>query len=134
MNKINEIFKTHKEFILYAIIGVTGVSIDFALFYVLHNYFSVPALLANIISVSGGIVNNFILNTVFNFKKKDKIAVRFASFFTIGIIGMLLSNFILIFFNYLMRFDATLVKIFSIPVVVVIQFILNKKISFRDFK
>lgn len=128
-NKILE----HKEFLLYAIIGVTGVAIDFIIFYLLYNKLNADVVIANIISVSAGITNNFILNTFFNFKKKDRIGTRFFSFFTVGIAGLLLSNLIIFIFHSKAGLDATLVKFISIPPVVVFQFILNKKISFRDF-
>ena len=61
------------HFIKYAVIGVTGVSIDFLVFYLLTEYAGMYYQYANAISVTCGITNNFIWNAIYNFKVKDKI-------------------------------------------------------------
>ena len=71
-------------------------------------------------------------NTFYNFKKLDHVLFRFLSYFTITICGMGLST-VLIYYGkaivnvYLLK---TCLVLFVIPA---IQFILNKKITYRNF-
>jgi putative flippase GtrA len=102
---------------------------------------------ANPISMSVGIINNFFLNAFFNFRETDRLLSRFLSFYAVGIVGILVGNFILWFFNGvignsvssllayiwqpLSNYRLELVKGGSIIVIGVMQYFLNKYISFR---
>lgn len=132
--KILSLFKKYKNFILYGVIGVTGVTIDYIGFTILTRKFETDVLIANLISVTMGIINNFVWNTFVNFKKKDKIFLRFISFFLVGIFGLGLSSGILRLFVDILGFDPLLIKFLSIIVVVITQYFLNKNISFKNFR
>jgi putative flippase GtrA len=134
LNTFLKLFEKYKNFILYGLIGVTGVTIDYLIFNLLTTQLSMNIFLANIISVTAGIINNFILNTLFNFKKKDKILLRFLSFFTVGLLGLGLSSLILKIFVDILEFNVLFVKVLSIIIVVIVQYVLNKNISFSNFK
>lgn len=131
---LNAKYVKHKNLILYALIGFTGVTLDFIIFYILYNFAGLNDKFANIISVSIAISNNFILNILFNFKKRDSFLLRFSSFFIIGILGLAISSVFLEIFHTRAGFDANIIKALSIPIVVAIQYLLNKTISFRDIK
>lgn len=70
---------------------------------------------------------SFILNRQFNFKVKDKTHQRFVSFFTVGIIGLAISSFLIYMLVTIMTFNEQVAKLMTIAVVSLIQFILNKK-------
>ena len=57
-----------------------------------------------------------------------------AIFFAVGIFGMFLSSVLLHFFIDTLNLNELLSKLASIIIVVIIQFILNKYISFREDK
>lgn len=120
----------NRQFISYSIIGVTGATIDFVLFSIFVKSFSINYLISNTISVSAGITNNFLLNTFLNFKVKDKLAVRFFRFYTIGISGLLMSSVMLYIFITLLHMDTLVSKAVTIIFVVILQYNLNKKYSF----
>jgi|WetSurSiteA1Bulk_404760.scaffolds.fasta_scaffold08281_3 putative flippase GtrA len=120
----------NRQFISYSIIGVTGATIDFVLFSIFVKSFSINYLISNTISVSAGITNNFLLNTFLNFKVKDKLAVRFFRFYTIGISGLLMSSVMLYIFITLLHMDTLISKAITIIFVVILQYTLNKKYSF----
>ncbi len=120
---------TFKQFIFYIIIGASGVTIDFIFFNILI-YFKVHYILANCISVSSGIINNFFLNRRFTFKKNDKSVQRFISFFLVGLFGLLLSSLILFTNQNYIHMDVVVAKIISIVLIAFIQFTLNKIITF----
>lgn len=122
-----------KHLILYGVFGVSAAVLDYAIFFVLNCYCSV---LPEIASLSGnicGFLFTFSCNTFFNFKKSSHILYRFISYLSITAGGMALSTLLIYFTKnaanvYLLK--AVLV-LFVIPV---IQFILNRKITYRDFK
>ena len=128
---ISKLYYNFRNLILYGIISLCTSSLDFLCFWVLTNYIGVHYLLANCISVIIGITTSFILNRKYNFKVKDKVAKRFAIFFTVGLCGMLLSNIILWIGIDKLNCDKTITKLASIFIVVFFQFLMNKYVTFR---
>src|SRR3989338_2012861 len=128
---LKKIYKKYSQFIHYGIIGVSGVILDFIAFLVLYNVLGVNPVVATCISVLIGITNNFILNTRYNFKKTDKLLLRYLSFLIVGLSGLLISMFILAF-GQVFALDVNLMKLASLPVIVVYQYFLNKSVSFKE--
>ena len=118
-----------RQLILYCCIGLVGASLDFALFAVLEHLGWEPVA-ATAVSVSLGIVVNFVLNVLFNFRTRHRLVMKFISFYSVGVFGIFLSMATV----YLLTVDAgmgpLLAKLVSIPVVVVAQFGLNKYVTF----
>lgn len=114
-------------------IGFTGATLDYIIYLILFNKLGVSPDIASFLSMSVSIVNNFIWNSKFNFKKTDNFKRRMISFYAVGIFGMILTSLVINITYYVFHFDANIVKLVMIPVIAVIQFILNKKISFKNF-
>lgn len=130
-NVITKFLQKFKNLILYGIIGSCSSFLDFITYTFLIRIDQFNYLIANCISVVIGIVTSFILNRKYNFKVKDKTAKRFSIFLLIGLCGMLMSNLILyICIDYLLL-NKIISKLCSIIFVVIIQFILNKYITFK---
>jgi putative flippase GtrA len=129
--KFFAILKSKKSFIVYCLIGLSGVTLDYLSFVLFVNWFSVNYQIANAISTSLGIINNFFLNTHFNFKTRDRLFARFISFYSIGLLGLLVSAGILYFGVSKLNFSPNYTKIFTLFVVVVLQYNLNRLVSFR---
>lgn len=87
-------------------------------------------LQSNFISVNIGIFLSFILNTYFNFKKSDRLALRAVSFFAVGYAGLLLSLLILYIGADMLYINDLVVKLFSIVIVALFQFVLNKTVTY----
>lgn len=134
MELIKKLYAKFRNLILYGIIGCFTASLDFAVFTLLSKYAGIHYIVANCISVLVGITTSFILNRSINFKVKDKTGQRFAIFLAVGLFGLLLSNLILYVGIDVLHFDKLLVKLASIVLVVLIQYILNKFITFRENK
>jgi len=117
--------------ILYGIIGSLASGLDFVVFTILSKYIGIYYILANCISVLVGITTSFILNRSFNFKVKDKVGKRFIIFLFVGLCGLGLSNIILYVGVDMLQIGKTSVKFASIILVVLVQFLLNKFITFR---
>ena len=65
------LFNRYNVFLRYSIIGGTGASLDFIVFFLLNEFIGMTYIYANIISVGCGITNNFILNSIYNFKLQE---------------------------------------------------------------
>lgn len=114
----------------YGLIGLLCSALDTALFSMLVYLFHGNEIASNFISVSIGITLSFVLNRKFTFDAKDHIARRYVSFFLVGMCGLLLSEGLLLFAT-INGIEPIVMKLISVFIVAVFQFILNKFISFR---
>lgn len=121
----------HRQLLLYGFIGVTGATLDFLVFLFLYNILGLNPSIATAISVTVGIVNNFLLNAFFNFKKTDQLLNRFFTFYAVGFAGLLLSVALIYVLHDVIHIDANIAKVISIPIIVVLQYVFNKKYSFN---
>ncbi|MER7010591.1 GtrA family protein [Saccharopolyspora sp. NPDC000359] len=119
-----------RQLLRYALIGGSGVLLDYLLFLLLFNAVGMHEQLANAISTTAGITNNFVLNALFNFRKRDRIVVRFLRFYAVGLTGIALTFLLLQVFSGWLGIDPNLVKAGSLPVVLLLQYTINKKWSF----
>ena len=130
LGPVGEVWQRYRSFVLYQLIGVSGVLLDLVLFLGLYNALGVHEQLATVLSTSAGITNNFLLNSYLNFRRRDGMLRRFARFYTVGLVGIALVAALLVVFHTWMGVDANIVKVASMPVVAVLQFFLNKRWSF----
>lgn len=128
---IRRLLSKHKLLIKYGIIGGISASLDFIIFSLLNNIFHIDYLLANIISVHCGIICSFILNRQYNFKIKNKVLMRLSAFYIIGLLGLAVSTVLLYLLVDISGINRTIAKLLTIILVALMQFILNKTISFK---
>ena len=133
-NMINDVYVRFRNLILYGIIGCFCATLDFGVYSLLCLWGIMPYLWANVISVHMGIFTSFVLNRSLNFKVKDKAAVRFFSFYTVGLIGMGISELMLYLMVTVGGWNELVCKLLSIAVVALVQFMLNKHITFKTNK
>ncbi|MEI7603601.1 MAG: GtrA family protein [bacterium] len=138
MEKIKQLakhrYKKHKKLIKYLIIGASGAGLDLIVFTLFVNIFLWNPFIVKSFSTTLGITNNFILNIMFNFKVRDEILKRFLYFFSTGIFGLLLSLGIFWIFITNLGWDKNIVNLITIVVVILVQYNLNKHISFGEKK
>lgn len=114
----------------YGLIGVLCSFIDVVVFSLLVYAVHIDDLIANIFSVVIGLTISFICNRKLTFKVTNHIALRYVSFFCVGMLGLLLSEFILYVFGEF-GMAAIFSKLISVVVVGAFQFICNKLVSFK---
>ncbi|MFA6981756.1 MAG: GtrA family protein [Patescibacteria group bacterium] len=124
--------KKYRKFLLYTAIGLTGVSLNYALFYVFVKVLDMHYQLANLISVSVGITNNFIWNAKLNFKVSDALRSRFIKFYSVGLCGYILSSLLLYVFHEKLGIEVLVSKLMTMFFVLVLQYSLNSKYSFGN--
>ena len=125
-----QIIERYQHFLLYAIIGGFCAALDFGIYSALC--FILPYLWANVISTHCGIFCSFFLNRQFNFKVKNKTVVRFLSFYIVGLIGLGISSLLLYLLVDMANLNELVCKLLTIVLVAIIQFILNKFITFKN--
>ena len=121
-----------RTLILYGIIGSFSSFLDFIIYTLLTGYVGLFYITANCISVLMGITTSFALNRKYNFKVKDKTGKRFFIFLTVGLCGLLMSNLILYVCIAHLQYNTTPSKLLSIILVVFLQFLINKYITFKQ--
>lgn len=122
--------RTLRQLVRYTLIGGSGVVLDLVAFLLLHNTAGMDEQLANAISTTVGIANNFVLNARFTFERRDRLLVRFLRFYAVGLTGIVLTNLLFLAFTDGLGIDANVVKAASLPLVLALQFVLNRKWSF----
>ena len=121
------------QLVKYVLIGILGLIVDFGVYTVL-THFTINVEIANIISSTCGIINNFFWNSYTNFKVHDRLILRFISYFLVGQITSIFTTISLFIFATKMGFPHLIVKIIATFVATLIQFIINKIITFRKSK
>lgn len=121
------------QLIKYVLIGVLGLVVDFGI-YTLLTHFKMNVELANIISSTCGIINNFFWNSYTNFKVHDRMLLRFISYFLVGQITTVFTTVSLFIFVTRLHFPHLIVKVIATFVATLIQFVINKLITFRKGK
>ncbi|WKZ24282.1 MAG: GtrA family protein [Candidatus Dojkabacteria bacterium] len=153
MNLVKRVLRvalSKKRFILYISIGFTGLTLDIISFIIMVRWLGMNEFIANTISMSIGITNNFFLNAFLNFKRTDRLLLRYVSFYSVGLVGIAVGNlFLWIFMIWLgayvhqilvlisqpiALYQLELVKGGSIVFIAVMQYFLNKHFSFRGKK
>lgn len=119
-----------RQLITYALVGGSGVLLDMCAFLLLYNTAGLHEQVANVISTSIGITNNFVLNALFTFDKRDRLLMRYLRFYAVGLTGIVLTFALLAVFSRGLGIDPNIVKAGSLPVVLAFQFALNRKWSF----
>ncbi len=121
------------QLVKYVLIGILGLVVDFGVYTIL-THFKMNVEIANIISSTCGIINNFFWNSYANFKVHDRLILRFISYFLVGQITTIFTTISLFIFATKMGFPHLIVKIIATFVATLIQFIINKIITFRKSK
>jgi putative flippase GtrA len=119
-----------QQFLLYCLCGGLGVSTDYVVFYL-----SVTAGLwyqgANLLGYLAGTLLSFALNRVLTFKMRDRVAQRLLMFLGVAAVGFCASAALLWVLVQLLDVDPRIAKLLTLPLVVVLQFSLNRRLTFN---
>src|SRR5699024_1608234 len=98
------------QLVKYVLIGVLGLVVDFGIYTIL-THFKMNVEIANIISSTCGIINNFLWNSYTNFKVHDRMILRFISYFIVGQITTVFTTVSLFVFVTKLGYPHLIVKI-----------------------
>src|ERR1700737_259709 len=119
------------QFLFYCLCGGIGVTTDYLIYYsalTLGLWYQA----ANVLGYLSGTLISFFLNRKITFGIHDNLARRLAIFFGVAAIGFSASALMLWLIIDVMSFDAKIAKLLTLPVVVIIQFSVNRRITFSE--
>lgn len=128
---MKQIFSRNRQFILYCLIGASGVTLDFLVYSLLLRTAGLGYQAANAVGYSSGTLLSFFLNAHVNFKTRDWVALRLFSFCMVALLGWAASAGTLFLLVARLGLDKYISKLASLVVVVILQYNLNRLISFR---
>lgn len=114
----------------YLLIGGAASAIDVLLFMALYNLAGFTDWQAHSVSVPASVLFSFAINARHNFKTNDYILLRLLSFSVVCLIGFLVGYGVIVAAGSV-GFGANLGKLASLPVVFILQYMLNSRITFR---
>jgi putative flippase GtrA len=123
--------ETRRHFLGYCLIGGSGAMLDFLVYSLLVKETHLHYEVANAIGYASGTVLSFFLNAHYNFKIRDALPLRFLSFCGVAFLGWALSAGILFVTVDRLVWDKYLAKLAAIVAVVLLQYNLNRLISFK---
>jgi len=120
--------KLIEQVMKFVIVGGLSFVLDFIIYYVLTNFFSVYYLIAGFFSFTLSLIFNYLMSMKFVFKSKEdlKKTHEFAIFATLSVMGLglnLLSLFILV---DLFKINDLIAKVFVAGIVMVFNFVTRK--------
>jgi putative flippase GtrA len=128
---VKELFLRNRHFILYCVIGASGVTLDFLVYSTLLGTGTLQYQAANAVGYTSGTLLSFFLNACFNFKVRNRLALRLLSFCVVASLGWAVSAGTLYLLVNRAGFDKYLSKLATLVIVVALQYNLNRLISFR---
>lgn len=129
---MKQFFEKYRNLILYGLIGGSCALLDFIVYSGLCSI--IPFLVANVISTHCGIFSSFFLNRKYNFKVEDNTLRRFFSFYTVGLLGLAVSEGLLFLMVNYFGIEKIVSKLITVVAVALLQFVLNKFITFKTKK
>ncbi|MEL6569013.1 MAG: GtrA family protein [Pseudomonadota bacterium] len=138
-------YRENETLVKYALIGGTASAIDVILFFVLFNFVFPDTvsflgmemskeLASHSIAVPTSVIFSFVVNARHNFKTEDHGLLRFISFCIVCTIGYAAGYGVIVAVQQFFAdpdLGGNIGKLASLPVVFIIQYVLNSKITFR---
>jgi len=128
---VKKLLLQKREFLLYCLIGGSGTALTCLSYALLVKYAGLSYQAANAIGYAAGTLLSFVLNAYFNFRVADKIALRLAAFFGVAFLGWLASAGLLHLLVGWWAWNAYYAYLIVIAVVVLLQYNLNRLVSFH---
>jgi len=117
------------QFLLYCFCGGIGVTTDYAVYYLAFTN-GTWYQAANGLGYLSGTLVSFFLNRLITFGVRDRMVRRLFLFLCVASAGFLASALLLWLLVEVASMDARLAKLVTLPMVVVLQFSLNRRITF----
>lgn len=120
----------YKNTLLYLVFGIIAAGIEYFVFvFLINSAFANKVEAANIIGALCGFTFAFCANTFLNFKKRDRILRRLLSYGAISMLGLIISTSAISLLKNVM--DLKILKALLIVGIAAMQFMLNRKITYR---
>lgn len=132
---IKSYYEKYKEIVLYIFFGGCTTVISIASFIIFERFFNINELLANVLSWILAVSFAYITNRIWVFKtskSNNKIIKEIFYFFSSRLLTLALEEVVLIIFVTWLLFDAILIKILGQVLVLVLNYLISKFITFKN--
>lgn len=84
--------QTHRQFLKFSIVGISGTIVDFGLFNIFYSFLGLPKIFSSILSFSIAVINNFFWNRLWTYPESKNLSIsgQLAKFALISVIGLLI--------------------------------------------
>lgn len=114
------------QFIKFALVGTSGLIIDFGITFILKEKYASNKYFANSIGFSFAVISNYFLNKYWTFHDLNpEIFSQALKFVLIAILGLLINNLMIYLLNHHKGFSFYVAKVFAIGSVVLWNFTAN---------
>jgi len=121
------------QFIKFALVGTSGLFIDFGITFLLKEKFSFNKYFANSIGFSFAVISNYFFNKYWTFQDLNpEIFSQAGKFVLIAIIGLIINNQVIYLFNHKKNWNFYIAKVFAIGIVVLWNFSANYYYTFSQ--
>lgn len=132
MEFLQRILAAKRQLVFYCLIGATGTVMDFCTFTLLVKWLGRSHYqIANIGGYSAGTLLSFSANAWFNFCTRDRLARRFLTFCGVAFLGWALSASVLAWLIGKLGWNVFLAKLIALFGVLLLQYNLNRRFTFR---
>ena len=119
------------KFIRFAIVGGSGLLVDFGITYIFKEWVRANKYIANSLGFICAATSNYILNRLWTFQSADpRIARQYLLFVGISLVGLGINNAIVYVGNDRLKFNFYLSKLFAVGVVTFWNFFMNYLFNF----
>lgn len=126
------VLRQKKKFLKFLLVGSSGAVIDFGLLAVFVELFNWHPILANIVSFSVALVNNFLLNKFWTWRNASPEKIRQFSKYGLTSVAGLGLNTILMWFGLLFGWHYLLIKVFVSAIVAFWNYFINNIWTFNS--
>jgi len=120
------------QFVRFNIVGILNTIIDWSFFAILNQLLFISYLPAKVISYSCGLINSYILNSIWTFHAKKWRLKQIIMFVLVNLIALGVSLFVLYACNAFFDVQNNLISnLIATPFSIVINFLGNKFLVFR---
>jgi len=121
------------QFIKFALVGTSGLFIDFGITFLLKEKFLFNKYFANSLGFSFAVSSNYFLNKYWTFQDLNpEIFSQAGKFVLIAIIGLIINNQMIYLFNHKKSWNFYIAKVFAIGIVVLWNFSANYFYTFSQ--
>ena len=120
------------QLIKFALVGITGMGLDFGTTWLLKEKIKINKFLANAAGFSIAVINNFLLNKYWTFDNQNPIITeQFVKFLVISIVGLGINSLLLFILLKKIKGNFYLVKLVVIGLVFFWNFSANYLYTFK---
>lgn len=121
------------QFTKFALVGTSGLIIDFGSTFLLKEKCSFNTYLANSIGFSFAVISNYFLNKYWTFQDLNpEIFSQAGKFTLIAFVGLLLNNQLIYLFIHKKKWNFYIAKVFAVGIVVLWNFFANYFYTFSQ--